>query len=247
MGFNFLCYNLSMDLREIYSYNSFYKKTEMPKISFEVKVSENSDISNLFDELRMLKKFNPVMVSLSVGENSKMQGLSIELLQMVQDLELNVLPDISGSHLSKELVEHYITRIENLGIENILLTGRVSSIDFENTVALVDFIHQKSTLSIGIKENIENVSEIVQLKNKIEAGVSVIFTEKFDDNRKFFSYIDLIRKIGVNVPIVAGVDPHLKQCENLLQAGVSGLHFSINKNLDIIDEIMKGVSYGKLK
>lgn len=236
-----------MDLREIYSFNNDHKKIGFPKVSFEVDVSGDSDISMLFDKLRMLKKFNPIMISLSVGENSQMLGFSIELLQMVLDLELNVLPNISGAHLSKELVEYYITRIENLGIENILLSGGISSVDFEDTAALVDFIHQKSTLSIGIRENIENVSEIVQLKNKISAGAAVIFTENFDDNRKFFSYIDLIRKIGIEVPVIAGLNPDLKQCESLIQSGIYGLHFRIDKNLDIIDEVMKGVSYGNFK
>ena len=183
-----------MDLREIYSYNCG-NNGNFPRISFEAVVPENGDASELFEKLRALKKYNPVLISLSVGNNNQMQGLSIELLQMVQDLELNVLPNISISNLSKELVEHYISRIENLGIENILVTEGLPSVDFKDTCALVDFIHQKSTLSIGIKENIENISALGNLKNKINAGASVIFTEKFSDNKKFFAYVDLIKKM----------------------------------------------------
>lgn len=238
-----------MDLREIYSYNCG-NNGKFPRISFEAVVPENGDVAELFEKLRAVKKYNPVLISLSVGANTQMQGLPIEFLQMVLDLELNVLPNISISNLSKELVEHYITRIENLGIENILVTEGIPSVDFENTCALVDFIHQKSTLSIGVKENIENISGIVNLNKKIEAGASVIFTEKCFDNKKLFSYIDLIRKIGVKVPVVAGVGVNLEliQCKELVDAGISGLHFdNIDENLDFIKEITKGVSYGKLK
>ena len=46
-----------------------------------------------------------------------------------------------------------------------------------------------------IKENIENISALGNLKNKINAGASVIFTEKFSDNKKFFAYVDLIKKM----------------------------------------------------
>lgn len=236
-----------MDLREIYSYNCG-NNGNFPRISFEAVVPENGDASELFEKLRALKKYNPVLISLSVGNNNQMQGLSIELLQMVQDLELNVLPNISISNLSKELVEHYITRIENLGIENILVTEGLPSVDFKDTCALVDFIHQKSTLSIGIKENIENISALGNLKNKINAGASVIFTENFSDNKKFFAYIDLIKKFGVNIPVVAGVNSDIEQCKTLVETGIYGLHFNnIDENLDFINEIVKGVSYGKLK
>lgn len=236
-----------MDLREIYSYNCG-NNGKFPRISFEAVVPENGDVAELFEKLRAVKKYNPVLISLSIGANTQMQGLPIEFLQMVLDLELNVLPNISISNLSKELVEHYIMRIENLGIENILVTEGIPSVDFENACALVDFIHQKSTLSIGVKENIENISGIVNLNKKIEAGASVIFTEKCFDNKKLFSYIDLIRKIGVKVPVVAGINSDLAQCKDLLESGIYGLHFNnIDENLDFIKEITKGVNYGKLK
>ena len=123
-----------MDLREIYSYNCG-NNGKFPRISFEAVVPENGDVAELFEKLRAVKKYNPVLISLSIGENTQMQGLPIEFLKMVLDLELNVLPNISISNLSKELVEHYITRIENLGIENILVTEGIPSVDFENNDA----------------------------------------------------------------------------------------------------------------
>ncbi len=235
-----------MDLREIYSLNNMNSGVYSPKISFEISVPVDGDVYTLFEQLRALKKYNPVLVSLSIGKNSQMQGLSIELLQMVQDLELCVLPNLTTVCASKELVEHYITKIENLGIENVLILENGSSIDFKNDCELIDFVHQKSTLAIGIKENIKDF-DIENLKNKLIAGASVIFTENIVDNEDFFMFVNLLKAAGINVPVVASVADNKKQCLELLQAGVCGFHFKDCDNLDIIYEIVKGDSYGKLK
>ena len=55
-----------MELSEIYS-NSYNIGGNKPKISFEVFPPKNGDISKLFEELRILKRYNPVLVSLTFG------------------------------------------------------------------------------------------------------------------------------------------------------------------------------------
>ena len=149
---------------------------------------------------------------------------------MILDLELNVMPHFTCVGASKEIIELYIMQIENLGIENILalrgdLCEDISINDFKYASDLVDFIHQKSTLSIGVAgypechiecENLDK--DIENLKRKIDLGASAIFTQLFFDNDKFYSYCEKVCKAGINVPIIPGIMPirSLKQVEKMI-------------------------------
>ncbi len=48
------------------------------------------------------------------------------------------------------------------------------------------------------------------LKKKVEAGASYIVTQMFFDNQKYFDFVDLCRKNGINIPIVPGLKPVTK-------------------------------------
>ena len=188
-----------MELKEIYQKDLCVGSgLSYPRISFEVFPPKDGDSSKLFEELRVLKKYNPALVSLTYGANGGNRQFSYELLQMILDLELNVMPHFTCVGATKEIIELYIMQIENLGIENILalrgdLSDDVSINDFKYASDLVDFIHQKSTLSIGVAgypechiecENLDK--DIDNLKRKIDLGASAIFTQLFFDNDKFY-------------------------------------------------------------
>lgn len=269
-----------MDLREIY-----LKKTDeicglsCPPVSFEVFPPKNEDITGLFEELRILKRYNPALVSLTYGASGTSSRFSPDILKSIIDLELNLMPHFTCVCSGRDEIEDYIRTIENLGMENILaLRGDIPqgvnpcTLDFEHANELVDFIHQKTTLSIGvagypechieaksIQEDIEN------LKRKVEAGASAIFTQLFFDNDKFCKYVELVRGAGIEVPIVAGIMPvrSLTQIEKMVQmthvsipetlknrleqnsidAKKFGIEFAINQCQDLIDFGVDGIHF----
>ncbi|MBR1595188.1 MAG: methylenetetrahydrofolate reductase [Phocaeicola sp.] len=49
--------------------------------------------------------------------------------------------------------------------------------------------------------------DIYWLKKKIEAGAEYAVTQIFYDNRKFFHFLERIRKEGIDVPIIPGIKP----------------------------------------
>lgn len=212
-----------MELSEIYQINNSCNSVYKPEISFEIFPPKSGDNSKLFDELRILKKYHPCFISLTYGANGGARDFSFEILRMLLDLELNVMPHFTCVCSSKEIIEHYITRIENMGIVNILaLRGDTASscgdvlntVDFSYANELVDFIHQKTTLSIGVagypEGHIEAESldkDIENLKRKVDAGASAIFTQMFFDNDKFFRYVDKVRASGIDLPIIPGIMP----------------------------------------
>ena len=272
-----------MRLREIYS-----KLENCPKVSFEVfPPKETTDYSTLITELENLKKFNPSFISLTYGAGGKNNN-SPELIKLISQNGFSVMPHFTCICSTKEFVFDHIKSLENSGIENILaLRGDVPDDkslccnDFKFANELVNFIKSNSNLSVGVAgypeghiEAKDLKTDILNLKKKIDAGAECIFTQLFFDNNRFFSYLEQVRRSGIDVPVVAGIMPILsknqinrmtklanitipkelnekiekyqhnpkdlqkfgiefgiKQCSELVQSQVSGLHFfTLNKS-----------------
>lgn len=219
-----------MELSEIYQNNSFGVVSEFsPKISFEV---YPGDMPKLFEELRILRKYNPVLVSLTYGASGALNRFSIEDLKSIQDLEFNLMPHFTCVSMIKDEIEKHLRSIENLGIENILaLRGDIpdyiskDDLDFKYASEIVEFIKEKTTLSIGVAgypechiecKNIHQ--DIENLKRKVDKGASAIFTQLFFDNDKFYKYLESVKKAGINIPVIPGIMPvrSLKQIDKML-------------------------------
>ncbi len=52
--------------------------------------------------------------------------------------------------------------------------------------------------------------DIYWLKKKVEAGAEYAVTQMFFDNKKFFDFVERVRKEGINVPIIPGIKPFRK-------------------------------------
>ncbi|MEM6298475.1 MAG: methylenetetrahydrofolate reductase [NAD(P)H] [Bacteroidota bacterium] len=49
--------------------------------------------------------------------------------------------------------------------------------------------------------------DLKYLKQKVELGAEYIVTQMFFDNEKYFAFVELCRKNGINVPIIPGLKP----------------------------------------
>lgn len=285
-----------MELSEIYQKERYGVLGDFtPNISFEIFPPKSGDISELFEELRILKKYNPVLVSLTYGASGGLNRFSYEDLKSIRDLEFNLMPHFTCVSMLKDEIEKHIVSVENLGIENILaLRGDIpdyinpQELDFTHANELVEFIQAKTTLSIGVagypEGHIESKNlkdDIKYLKKKVEAGASAIFTQLFFENDKLYRYIETVKNAGINCPVIAGIMPvrslkqiekmtsmarvsvpkkfvqklekfpndtkqigtefATEQCQNLIENGVTSLHFFTLNHSDQTSEILDNI------
>jgi len=275
-----------MRLDEIYS-----NSARVP-ISYEVFPPKNDNdgtkTKNLLSEIEKLKKFEPKLISVTYGAGGTNQEKSIDLVKQLMLYGYNVMPHFTCVNSTREFVSKYLLEIEDMGIENILaLRGDIpagmehSIFEFKHASDLAEFIHSKVNISIGVAgypekhidcDTLEN--DIKNLKNKVDKGADVVFTQLFFDNNAFFDFEKKIKKAGIIKPVVAGIMPLLSyksidritsmsntkipdelyskmkkykddlaatteigieyainQCQDLMDNGVSGLHFyTLNKS-----------------
>lgn len=201
-----------MKLREIYS-------TNKTVISFEV-FPPKSDTNNLLQEIKILEKYNPSFISLTYGAGGN-ENKSLELLKQIKNTGASIMPHFTCITSNKANIEIEIQHLSTLDVENILaLRGDIpenfdiQNQDFKHANELVEFIKNNTNFSIGVAgypeghiESPDLDADIKFLKQKVDAGADVIFTQLFFDNNKYYDFIERIRKAGINVPVAAGIMP----------------------------------------
>ena len=78
-------------------------------------------------------------------------------------------------------------------------------------------------------------SDLHFLKEKIKLGADYIITQMFFDNNKYFEFVDLCEKEGINVPIIPG----LKPISTLKQLNIIPHRFHCDLPEPLIKEIIK--------
>lgn len=204
--------------------NEIYKNSATPAISYEIFPPDNEDKlqNDLSLELKKLAKFNPSFISLTCSTKHKDNNREIEVLKFLNEhFKFCLMPHFTCICNSKENVIKNLERIKALDVENILaLRGDepedtdICYTDFHYANELVKFIRQETDFSIGVAGYPEGhisspnlKSDIENLKKKVDEGADTIFTQLFFDNEKFYSYVELVRQKGINLPIIPGIMP----------------------------------------
>lgn len=241
-----------MSLREIYSAKNeqkievfAHKKTI---ISFEIFPPKDDEdglkLEKLLKHLDVLKKYNPAFISLTYGAGGTTQNSSLDIIKIIKnELNLAVMPHFTCVGSSKNQVKTYLQEIQNLNIKNILaLRGDIphgmeqKCFDFCYANELVEFIKSETDLSIAVAGYPEGhidckdlQLDLVNLKRKVDAGAEVIYTQMFFDNDKFFSFIERVKNLGIEVPVIPGILPIMSY--NQLEKMLSMAKVTVPKNL----------------
>ena len=220
-------------------------------ISFEV-FPPKDDNAKLFEELKILKKYMPAFISLTYsagGSNNK----SFELIKDINNLGFDIMPHFTCISSSKTDVESNLKEIEDINIDKILaLRGdfpddkTLIKHDFLYANELVNFIREKTNLSIAVAgypeghiESPDLKTDIDNLKRKVDAGADVIFTQLFFDNNKFYDFQERVQNAGIALPIVAGIMPVIskKQIDKMISLAKISIPQKLQTALETYDDL----------
>ncbi len=209
-----------MKLTDIYA-----QKTNV--LSFEIfppkKDDELKDIEPTLDVLCELK---PDYISVTFGAGgSSNNNKTIALAKKIKDI-YHVEPVVHLTCLcyDKHEINEFSKEIADAGIENVLaLRGdRNPNIPAKNEFAhasdLIAYLKETTDFCIAgacypedHPESLNHISEILNLKKKVDAGADLLLSQLFFNNENYYSFIEDCRIAGINCPITPGIMPVIKE------------------------------------
>ena len=196
-------------------------KNKRPIISFEIYPPKREEALRDIDEtLKILCELKPDYISVTFGAGgSSNNNKTIALAKKIKD-DYGVEPLVHLTCLTynKNEIDQFLRELQSQGLENILaLRGdRNPNIaqkeDFFHASELTTYIKKNGNFCVagacypeGHPESPDMVSDITNIKKKVEAGDAFLISQLFFENEMFYNYVEKLRIAGVNVPVTAGI------------------------------------------
>ncbi|MCR5737491.1 MAG: methylenetetrahydrofolate reductase [NAD(P)H] [Eubacterium sp.] len=199
-----------------------YKKKGR-SLSFEIfPPKKDEQLKNIDETLSVLSELNPDFISVTFGAGGGSNcNRTIELAKKIKE-EYHIEPVVHLTCLSydKTEIDEFAKVLEAEGIQNILaLRGdRNPSLpeknDFHHASDLISYMRTKGNFCLAgacypecHPESENRVSEMRNLKGKVDAGAEVLLSQLFFDNNEFYRFVDDCRIAEINVPVIPGIMP----------------------------------------
>jgi methylenetetrahydrofolate reductase (NADPH) len=216
-------------IRHIHDLHSECRKLGQPAVSVEFfppKTDEGD--RRLFEEtIPALLEGNPLYCSVTYGAGGSTREKTLNIAERIQrDFGLTTVMHLTCVNSTQEQLKTVVEDARARGIKNLLAlrgdppggTGDWTKTEggFEYSAQLVRFLRELGGFSIGTAGFPEG--HIAQtggkhvdwgyLAEKVKAGAHFVVTQLFFDNTDYYEFRDFLStKLGVDVPIVAGVLP----------------------------------------
>jgi len=191
--------------------------------SFEIfPPKKDGSIEAVVDTIERLGDLEPAFISVTYGANgSGAKGNTVRIADVIKNkYGLETMAHLSCINHDKTEIDEILDRLKDCGVENILALRGDRSPDvepknvFRYAADLAEYISSKGGFHISgacypevHTEAEDAVSDILNLKKKVDSGVSHLISQLFFDNSAFYSFLERCRIAGIRVPIEAGIMP----------------------------------------
>lgn len=200
-------------------------KQEKPFLSFEVfPPKTDATYDSVVDAALKIAELKPAFMSVTYGAGGGTSQHTINVASQIQKQKgVTALAHLSCISSTKEQIYKQLDSIKEHGIENILaLRGDIpanaevnhSNAEYKYATQLVNEIVSYGDFCIGAAcypeghpESENTKTDILHLKEKVDAGCSFLTTQMFFDNTVMYSFLYRIREAGINIPVFAGIMP----------------------------------------
>ncbi|HIY61743.1 MAG TPA: methylenetetrahydrofolate reductase [NAD(P)H] [Candidatus Eisenbergiella pullistercoris] len=213
---------------------------ERPALSFEVfppkKESSYQTVERAVHEIAELK---PAFMSVTYGAGGGTSRYTVDIASnLMQKYGVTAMVHLTCVSSGRDQIRILTDQIKAEGIENILaLRGDIPEVpgkDYRYASELIrelkaagDFCIGGACYPEGHPESPDRREDLRRLKEKVDAGCDFLTTQMFFDNDLFYYFLSEARKMGITVPILAGVMPltNIRQLKRTLS--LSGTHLPV--------------------
>ena len=211
------------------------------RLSFEIfPPKKDSELKNIDATLEVLCELKPDFISVTFGAGGSSNcNRTIELAKKIK-YEYHVEPVVHLTCLSynKAEIDEFSRILVSEGIENILaLRGdRNPNIaekdDFKHASDLISYLKQNDNFCIAgacypecHPESENRISEMKNLRKKVNAGAELLISQLFFDNNYFFRFVEDCRIAGIEVPVIPGIMPVINAAQIKRMVTMCGASF----------------------
>ena len=202
-------------------------KAKVQTTSFEVFPPKNdAAYAPVEAAVDRLSEFRPDFISVTYGAGGGTSVNTPKIASHIQnDLKIPALAHLTCASSTKAQIHEIVLDLKARGIQNILaLRGDLpenyqpDNDHYRYAGELVTAIREIGGFSVGAAcypeghpECTDILTDIRNLKIKVDAGVSHLNTQLFFDNDDFYRFRDMIALAGIDVPVQAGIMPLVKK------------------------------------
>lgn len=240
-------------------FKKYYKDKSRPVISFEIfpPKTEQGLTKLKHNILPELLELSPSYITVTYGAMGSTGDKTIDIASYIKnELQAETACHLTCIGATKDNIDRVLDKIVRHKISNIVaLRGDIpkdvspdnlNTDHYAHANELVSHIRQyerENNVELGVavagypEKHLEAqciVTDIENLKNKVDAGSDIVITQLFFVNQYFYDFIDLAGKHGIQKPIIPGLMPILsaRQIQRITTMCGSKIPDALKDNLD---------------
>ena len=207
-----------------------------PVISLEIfPPKPETPIDTIFDTIDALSDLKPAFMSVTYGAGGSSKANTVKIADAIKNkYNIEALAHLTCIGAKRDEIDNILKQLKEYNIENIMaLRGDIpvgsDPASFENAEYkyakdLISYIKEKDSFCIGAAcypeghiECPDIVKDLKHLKLKADSGADFLITQLFFDNNLYFSLMEKLDMLDVNLPVSAGIMPVInkKQIERI--------------------------------
>lgn len=172
--------------------------------------------------VRQIADLKPAYISCTYGATGGTSDYTVEIADTINKCGVPAIAHLTCASSTQEKVLSVLEELKDRKVENILaLRGDIPENadfplpnQFHHAIELIRVIKENGDFCIGgacypeghpESPNIE--TDLIHIKEKVDAGCDYLTTQMFFDNNIYYNYMYKALKKNINVPVVAGIMP----------------------------------------
>lgn len=204
--------DLFLSQEKTFSFEFFPPKDEISAVDFGINVGR-------------LMRLSPSFVTVTYGAGGSTQERTFALVDYLQNkIGLTTVAHYTCVNANREKVKKDLSHLSEMGIQNLMLLRgdapkgqnkfKPAENGFRYASELIAFVDEEYDFckagAAYVEKHPEAISleeDILNLKEKVNAGADFLITQLFFDNEHYFNFVKLAREVGINCRIIPGIIP----------------------------------------